>query len=126
VSIIDDLTEASQHLTLAEADRRQILAAAKDQAVIDGVAFDLHCDLVDAFGTRWYDTGARDSDGQPLMQSRRHPEADKAFAPLPVPLLDVYLQGAPLLHMPSRPTHAEQVAALASMPTPAEVFGGAS
>lgn len=125
MSIIDDLTEAAQHLTLAEADRLQILAAAKDQAVIDGVAFDLRHDLIDVYGTRWHDTGARDADGQPLMQSRTHPLSHEPEGRpfTPVPLLDVYLQGAPLVSAPHRPSRAEMLAALEQT---TDLYGGAA
>ncbi|MEV8474900.1 phiSA1p31-related protein [Streptomyces sp. NPDC051173] len=128
MSIIDDLTAASQVRNLREEDRAQLTAVCGEFYEIDGTVFDLGRVFVDVTGGRWQWTGCRDGRGVPLMDFLKHPSDPgmSAAERQPVPLDEVQRWHGPLLPERAQLTAADYRRALLAAPTPREVFGGAA
>ncbi|MDX3839808.1 phiSA1p31-related protein [Streptomyces europaeiscabiei] len=71
----------------------------------DGTVFDLDRAYADVTGVEWAWTGARNSDGEPLMISVHRGDRDEDLKASTVSLPDLYRYHGPLIPMP-RPTTA--------------------
>lgn len=69
----------------------------------DGIVFDLDRTYADVTGVEWAWSGARNTDGEPLMISIPRGDHDNRFEPT-VSLPDLYRYHGPLIPMPQSTT----------------------